>query len=107
VEIKEEVWKKEAVALLAEYEPVFMNYRGMITLPQWNLLKAVALEGDLYEPTGNDFIVKHSLGSPATVLRSLNALLRMELIYYDYTPEGRKYHKINDLIFRRWVESRD
>ena len=106
-EIKEEVWKKEAAALLAEHEPVFMNYRGMITLPQWNLLKAVALEGDLYEPTGNDFIVKHSLGSPATVLRSLIALLRMELIYYDYTPEGRKYHKINDLIFRRWVESRD
>ena len=105
-EIKEEVWKKEAAALLAEHEPVFMNYRGMITLPQWNLLKAVALEGDLYEPTGNDFIVKHSLGSPATVLRSLNALLRMELIYYDHTPEGRKYHKINDLIFRRWVESR-
>ncbi len=106
-EITETTWKEEASGLLMEQEPVFLNYRGMLTNPQWQLLKATALEGDLFEPTGNDFIIKYLLGSPSTVLRSLQALLRMELIYFDYTPEGRKFYKINDLLFRRWVESRE
>ena len=104
-EITDAVWKEEAYRLLIEQEPVFYNYREMLTLPQWSLLKAISVEGELFEPTGNDFIVKHSLGSPSTVLRSLQALLRMELIYFDYTPEGKKYYKMNDLLFRRWAES--
>ena len=82
--ITESTWKEEAHRLLSEQESVFLNYRGMLTFPQWQLLKAIALEGELFEPTSNDFIVRHTLGSPSTVLRSLNSLLRMELIYYDY-----------------------
>ncbi len=104
-EITEAVWKDEAYRLLVEQEPVFYNYRGMLTFPQWSLLKAISAEGELLEPTGNDFIVRHSLGSPSTVLRSLQALMRMELVYFDYNSEGKKYYKMNDLLFRRWVES--
>jgi hypothetical protein len=100
-------WKEEADRLLQEQEPVFLNYRGMLTTAQWNMLKAAAPENELYEPTGYEFISRHNLGNPATVLRSLQALLRMELVYFDYSPEGRKYYKINDLLFRRWVETRE
>ncbi len=107
VEINEKIWKEEAYRLLTEQETVFFNYRGMLTFPQWSMLKAIALEGELFEPTANEFVAKHSLGSPSTVLRSLQALLRMELIYFDYNSEGKKYFKINDLLFRRWVESRE
>jgi hypothetical protein len=79
----------------------------MLTSAQWNMLKAAALENELYEPTGYEFISRHNLGNPATVLRILQALIRMELIYFDYSPEGKKYYNINDLLFRRWVESRE
>jgi len=106
-EISEQDWKEEAERLLQELEPVFFNYRSMLTLIQWNLLKAAARENELFEPTGYDFISKYNLGNPASVLRTLQALLRMELIYFDYTPEGKKYYKINDLLFRRWVETRE
>jgi AAA+ ATPase superfamily predicted ATPase len=106
-EVTEPDWKEEAERLLQEQEPVFFNYRGMLTTAQWNLLKAAALESELYEPTGYNFISRHNLGNPATVLRTLQALLRMELIYFDYDQEGRKYYKINDLLFRRWVETRE
>lgn len=102
--IDEKIWKEEAGRLLKEQEPVFFNYRNMLTVPQWNLLKAAALEGALYEPTGMDFVVKYSLGNPSTVLRSLEALNRMELIYFDFNTDGKKYHVINDLLFRRWIE---
>ena len=104
-ELTEKIWKEEAFRLLLEQQPVFFNYRGMLTIPQWQLLKSIALEGILFEPTGNDFIAKHSLGSPSTVLRSLQSLLRMELIYFDYTAEGKKFFKIHDLLFRRWAET--
>jgi len=106
-EVDEKDWKEEADRLLREQESVFLNYRGMLTLAQWNLLKSAALENELYEPTGYEFISRYNLGNPASVLRTLQALLRMELIYFDYSPEGRKYYKINDLLFRRWVESLD
>ena len=100
-------WKEEAGRLLKEHEPVFFNYREMLTIPQWNMLKAMAFENELFEPTGFDFISRHRLGNPSTVLRSLQALVRMELVYYDYTPEGKKYYNINDLLFRRWVQRRE
>jgi uncharacterized protein len=102
--IEEKTWKEEAERLLKEQEPVFFNYRNMLTLAQWNLLKATALEGELYEPTGMDFILRYSLGNPSTVLRSLEALNRMELIYHEFNSKGGKYHVINDLLFRRWME---
>ena len=102
--IEEKTWKEEAGRLLEEQEPVFFNYRNMLTGPQWDLLKATALEGELYEPTGMNFVLKYSLGNPSTVLRSLEALNRMELIYYDFNPDGGKYYSINDLLFRRWTE---
>ena len=79
----------------------------MLTSAQWNMLKAAARENELYEPTSHLFISRYSLGNPATVLRSLHALIRMELIYFDFSTEGKKYYKINDLLFRRWVETRE
>ncbi|HLP72527.1 MAG TPA: ATP-binding protein [Bacteroidales bacterium] len=106
-EITETLWKQEASKLLLEQEPVFYNYRGMLTNPQWHLLKAAGREGEVFEPTSSEFINKNNLGAPATVLRSLKSLMKMELIHYDFTPEGRKYYKINDLLFRRWVEMKE
>jgi hypothetical protein len=102
--IVDETWKEEAERLLKEQEPVFFNYRSMLTRPQWNILKAAALEGVLYEPTGMDFVLKYSLGNPSTVLRSLESVIRMELIYHDFTSNGKKFYAINDLLFRRWME---
>ena len=102
--IDEVTWKEEAARLLKEQEPVYFNYRNMLTQPQWKVLKAAALEGELYEPTGIDFVMKYSLGNPSTVLRSLESLIRMELIYSDFDTNGKKFYSINDLLFCRWIE---
>lgn len=105
--ITDETWKAEASRLLLEQEPVFYNYRGMLTIPQWQLLKAIGRKGEVFEPTSAEFINKNKLGPSATVLRSLKSLSKMELIHSDFNTEGRRYYKINDLLFRRWVEQRD
>lgn len=102
--IRSEDWKAVAEKLLKEQEFVFFSYREMITKPQWSLLKAIALEGRVYQPTASAFIARHELGTPATVMRSLSSLKGKELIYQDVDTEGNRFYGIYDLLFRRWIQ---
>ena len=101
--ISTDSWKEEASKILKEQEFVFYGYRDMLTRHQWELLKAVAKESKVYQPTSSDFIAKHSLGNPATVLRSLNSLLKMELIYKERDSEGNSYYGVYDVFFGKWI----
>ncbi len=97
-------WKLEASRILKEQEFVFFGYRDMLTKPQWNLLKAVARDGVVKQPTSADFISRHRLGNPATVLRSLKSLQKMELIYRESDEAGIPFYGIYDVLFRRWMD---
>ncbi len=97
------VWKEEASRILKEQEFVFFGYREMLTKNQWSLLKAVASEGPVYHPTNATFISTHALGSSASVLRSLDALLRMELVYKEQDEKGKSYYGVYDILFSRWI----
>lgn len=102
-EVTPESWKEEADKILKEQEFVFFGYREMLTKPQWDLLKAIAKDGRVYQPTSADFISRHALGNPATVLRSLKALQRMDLVYQESDPEGKSYYSLYDILFARWI----
>ncbi len=103
--VQKDAWKAEAAKLLKEQEYVFFGYREVLTQPQWHLLKSVALEGKVYAPTSKDFIARHQLGSPATVLRSIDSLLRKELLYKHFDKQGKTYYGVYDILFRRWIET--
>ena len=96
-------WKEEAAKILKEQEFVFFAYREMLTKPQWELLKAIAGEGKVYQPSSSGFIASYGLGSPATVLRSLKSLQKKELIYREREADS-SYYGVYDVLFRRWVE---
>ena len=96
-------WKSEANRILKEQEFVFFSYREMLTGPQWGLLKALAKDVVVPHPTSADFIYRHSLGNPATVLRSLKSLQKMELVYRETEADGQSYYGIYDVLFRRWI----
>lgn len=102
-EITTETWKEEAAKILKEQEFVFFGYREMLTKPQWDLLKSIASESKVFQPTSSEFISKYGLGNPATVLRSLNSLQKMELIYKESNEDGKSYYEIYDVLFGRWV----
>jgi AAA+ ATPase superfamily predicted ATPase len=104
--ITEEIWRNEAFKLLKELEVVFYNYRNMLTAPQWNLLKAIALDKAVYSPTSKDFIAKYGLGSPSTVLRSLKSLLDRDMVYTSYSHEGHIFYSIHDILFQHWAASK-
>lgn len=102
--IDEGTWKEEAGKIIKEQEFVFYGYREMLTIPQWRLLRAIAREGEVYQPTSADFISRYSLGNPATVLRSLKSLQNKELVHQETGETGTSSYRLYDLLFRRWVE---
>lgn len=101
-----EIWHQQADHLLKEQEAVFISYRSILTSSQWKLLKAIALEGDLFTPTSKDFIAKYQLGSSAALLRSLNSLRRYELVYSDFDSKGKVYYCVYDVFFQQWCKEK-
>ena len=103
-EVTTESWKHQAHQLLDEQEPVFFILRTMLTKPQWQLLKATAHEGLVYQPTAKVFLTKYHLGTSATVLRSLKTLLDYELITKEFDANGTPYYGVYDVFLQRWAE---
>lgn len=104
--VSDEIWKKQAVNLLSEQEQIFINYRNLLTNHQWQLLKAIALEGQVNMPTGKYFITKYKLGSSATITRSLGSLTKYELIYKDVNSSGESFYSVYDILFQQWTKER-
>lgn len=102
--VTSELWKHQAHQILTEQESVFFTLRTMLTRPQWQLLKAMAQEGVVYQPTSKTFLQKNHLGTSATVLRSLKTLIDYELIIRDFEVTGTLYYSVYDVFLQRWAE---
>ena len=105
-EITEQLWKSQAEELIREQEPVFLNYRNLLTKSQWQLLKALAFSDKVYMPTAREFIHDYNLGSSASVLRSLQSLQKYEFVYSDSDQDGQKYYSVYDVFFRQWIREK-
>jgi uncharacterized protein len=82
------------------------NIQFVVTTHQWNLLKSIANEGKVYQPTGMEFSTKHALYNSATILRSLKSLLKYELVYKNFDSKGLQYYSVYDVFFQRWCSER-
>jgi len=94
-----------AAVLLLENEPVFYQYRTLLTPKQWLLLRAIAGEDKVYQPSAGHFIQKYQLGTPANVQRSLEALLTKEMVYKQ-KDEKSFYYRVYDCFLARWLEKK-
>lgn len=103
--ITTELWQNEASRLLKEQEIIFFGYRDNLTREQWKLLKAIAHTSKAYSLTSKDFIQKYTLGSSATILRSLKSLEKKSFIYRQYDTEGKLYYSVYDVLFQRWIQN--
>jgi AAA+ ATPase superfamily predicted ATPase len=90
--------------LISEHEPLFFQYRNLLTAIQWNLLKAIAKEGKVYQPNSREFIEKHKIGIPANIQRAIASLLNKEMVYKGNDSTGT-YYSVYDLFLSRWMES--
>jgi hypothetical protein len=88
--------------MLAEQEPVYYQYRSLLTTAQWNLLRAIAIEDTVLKPLSKHFIMAHRLESASNVQRSLEALLTKEMVYKEQGEEGTRY-RVYDCFLSRWL----
>lgn len=102
--IDSKCWQNEAEKLLKEQSIIFFTYRDILTGPQWKLLKAIASEEKVKNISAASFIGKYNLGSSAGVLRSLNSLLKKDMIYKKFDTNENSYFYIYDTLFQRWLE---
>ncbi|MCK5774852.1 MAG: ATP-binding protein, partial [Bacteroidales bacterium] len=64
-----------------------------------DLLKAIAKEDNLSQPTSKAFIQKHALPTTSSVQTALAALLKKELVYQE-----KEYYYVYDVFFSRYLE---
>lgn len=98
--------KQICSCILMEYEQLFLQYRNMLTPVQWNILRAFAKEGRVYQPTSKGFLGKYNIGIPANIQRGLESLLKKEMIFLENDKNG-SYYSVYDLFLLRWLENLD
>ena len=103
--ITQQTWQEEALKMIRDTETIFFGYRALLPSAQWQLLKALAGEQKVKAPTSNEFISKYALSGSATILQSLKALIKKELIYKDYDDDGTAFYSVYDLLFHHWIRN--
>jgi AAA+ ATPase superfamily predicted ATPase len=104
--ITSEIANQVCRQLITEHEQLFFQYRNLLTPIQWNLMKAVAKEGKVYQPNSKGFIEKYKIGIPANVQRAIKSLLNKEMIYKGNDDNGT-FYSVYDLFLSRWMEFLD
>ena len=101
-EKKVETDQQAADAILFHLNTMAPHYQmltSFLTGNQFSLLKAIALEGTVQQPLGNDFIKRYELPSTSSVKSALAVLLDKDLIYQ--TPEG---YIVYDRFLGLWLK---
>jgi tetratricopeptide (TPR) repeat protein len=89
--------------ILSQNEGTYYQYRQLLTAAQWQLLRAIALEGTVDKPYAQQFIYRHQLGTPANVKRSLEALIQKEMVYQN-TNLKNPYFEVYDKFLMLWMQ---
>lgn len=99
--------KEIFVKVLMEQQPYYENIRTLLrsSSVQFQLLRAMAGERILSEPTGKDFMSKNSFTNSSSILKALKALEGTGLISRIAVPGKGLGYYINDALFKCWLNS--
>lgn len=89
--------------ILKQGEPVYLQYRQMLTDKQWNYLIAVAKEGSVRQITAADFLSRYQIGGPSSSRKTADSLAKMGMLNAEATLEGTIY-SVGDVFFSHWLE---
>ena len=89
--------------ILKQGEPVYLQYRQMLTDKQWNYLIAVAKEGSVRQITAADFLSRYQIGGPSSSRKTADSLAKMGMLNAEATLEGTVY-SVGDVFFSHWLE---
>lgn len=95
--------KQACYEVLKQNEPVFLQYRQMLTTAQWNFLIAIAKEDEVKQITAQKFIANYKIGTPANARRIAKSLEEKELILVSHEKHQAIY-QVYDVFFSRWLQ---
>ncbi len=84
--------------IITENEPVYGGYINLLTTLQFRVLRAVATNGGVRNPTSSEFLDNHSLGAASSVSLAIKSLEDKGFISYD-----NQVYNLNDQFFRQWL----
>ena len=88
--------------ILFQYEVIYINFKKLLSKNQWELLVAIAKEGQIIEYTARDFLVKYNLSQSSTK-QALEALLDKSMII-DKLSLDKACYQVYDVFLWRWAE---
>lgn len=97
--INENIITEEIQNIFDENEPVYINYRNLLTNYQWNVLRALAKEGSAKLILSKEFISKHKLNTASSVQTAIKTLLAKEMVYKE-----DDFYFVYDPFLERWLE---
>lgn len=95
--------------VIREQDAILVSLRLMLKSSpnQWELFKAISLEGEVSQPTGRQFIQKYKLASSAAIVGALKALEEKELIYISgFTANEKPIYQSYNPFFANWFKFR-
>lgn len=95
--------KEACDQLMKQGEAIYLQYRQMLTVKQWNYIIAIAKEGSVRQITSAQFLGKHKIGSASASQRLADALCEKGLLNDEATLDGTVY-TVNDVFFSHWME---
>ena len=96
--------KKACGQVLSQREPVYLQYRKMLTDKQWDFLIAVAKEGSVRQITAADFLKRYKIGGASVSKRLVESLCEKDLLNAEVSLDGIEY-SVDDVFFSRWLEN--
>ncbi|RLD55881.1 MAG: ATP-binding protein [Bacteroidetes bacterium] len=97
--INAEIVEKTKQYIIKEHNFIYSNMHNLLTQTQFALLKSIALEKYVKQPTSKDFINKYNLGTTSTISSAIKTLVDKELIYYE-----DNVYKLYDVFLQKWFE---
>ena len=97
--INKESIEKAKQYIIDEHNFIYSNLYNLLTVTQYDLLKAIALEVYVEQPTSKEFINKYNLGTTSTISSAIKILLNKELIYRE-----NNVYKLHDVFLQKWFE---
>ncbi len=98
-----EIVKEACYEVMKQNEPVFLQYRQMLTPAQWNFLIAIAKEDEVKQITSQKFVNSYNIGTPANARRIARSLAEKELILIQQEKRQVVYH-VYDVFFSGWLQ---
>lgn len=90
--------------ILGESDHDFRTRLMSMSLPQKEVLYAIARSGIATQITGTEFVKKYRLGSSSSVQSAVRKLLADGWITEYYTKEGKKCYQLYDYFLTLWIQ---